>query len=105
MARDPRVYVFGEDVAVGGPFGATKGLAERHGASRVRNTPISEAAITGMAVGAALSGMRPVLEIMFMDFITLALDALVNQAAKYRLMSGGQLSVPLVLRTQAGAAG
>ena len=105
MARDPRVYVFGEDVAVGGPFGATKGLAERHGASRVRNTPISEAAIAGMAVGAALSGMRPVLEIMFMDFITLGLDALVNQAAKYRLMSGGQLSVPLVLRTQAGAAG
>ena len=105
MARDPRVYLFGEDVAVGGPFGATKGLAQRYGSSRVRNTPISEAAITGMGVGAALCGMRPVLEVMFMDFITLALDALVNQAAKYRQMSGGQLSVPLVVRTQAGAAG
>jgi len=105
MARDPTVYLFGEDVTVGGPFGATKDLAEKHGTSRVRNTPISEAAITGMGVGAALCGMRPVLEIMFMDFITLALDALVNQAAKYRHMSGGQLSVPLVVRTQAGAAG
>jgi acetoin:2,6-dichlorophenolindophenol oxidoreductase subunit beta len=105
MTRDPRVYLFGEDVAVGGPFGATKGLAQRHGSSRVRNTPISEATITGMGVGAALCGIRPVIEIMFMDFITLALDALVNQAAKYRQMSGGQLSVPLVVRTQAGAAG
>lgn len=105
MARDCRVYLLGEDVAVGGPFGATKGLVERHGRSRVRNTPISEAAITGMAVGAALCGMRPVLEIMFMDFITLALDALVNQAAKYWHMSGGQFSVPLVVRTQSGAAG
>ena len=105
MSRDPNVYVIGEDVAVGGPFGATKGLVARHGTSRVRNTPISEAAICGMCVGASLCGMRPVVEIMFMDFLTLALDALVNQAAKYRHMSGGQLSVPMVVRTQAGAAG
>jgi len=105
MSRDPSVYVIGEDVAVGGPFGATKGLVARHGTSRVRNTPISEAAICGMCVGASLCGMRPVVEIMFMDFLTLALDALVNQAAKYRHMSGGQLSVPMVVRTQAGAAG
>jgi len=105
MARDPMVYVLGEDVALGGPFGATKGLVERYGRSRVRNTPISEAAVAGMAVGAALCGMRPVIEIMFMDFITLALDSLVNQAAKYRFMSGGQLCVPIVVRTQAGASG
>lgn len=105
MVRDSRVYVLGEDVALGGPFGATKSLVERHGAARVRNTPISEAAISGVCVGASLCGMRPVVEIMFMDFITLALDALANQAAKYRHMSGGQLSVPLVVRTSAGAAG
>jgi acetoin:2,6-dichlorophenolindophenol oxidoreductase subunit beta len=105
LARDPSVYLLGEDVAAGGAFGVTKGLAEKHGTQRVRNTPISEAAITGVATGAALCGLRPVLEIMFIDFATLAADCLVNQTAKYRYMSGGQLSVPLVVRTQSGAAG
>jgi pyruvate dehydrogenase E1 component beta subunit len=105
LGRDPAVHLLGEDVAVGGAFGVTKGLAQKFGEQRVRNTPISEAAITGVATGAALCGMRPVLEIMFIDFATLALDCLVNQAAKYRYMSGGQLAVPMVVRTQAGAAG
>ena len=105
MARDSSVYLLGEDVAEGGAFGVTKGLVDKHGAARVRNTPISEAAITGMATGAALCGLRPVLEIMFIDFATLAMDCLVNQSAKYRYMSGGQLAVPMVVRTQAGAAG
>jgi pyruvate/2-oxoglutarate/acetoin dehydrogenase E1 component len=103
MRADPRVFVLGEDVAEGGPWGATKGLAEEFGAERVRNTPISEAAICGIAIGAAQSGLRPVVEIMFVDFLTLALDQLVNQAAKAHFMSGGQLQVPLVLRTQGGA--
>jgi acetoin:2,6-dichlorophenolindophenol oxidoreductase subunit beta len=90
-------------VAEGGPYTTTAGLAEEFGTERVINTPISEGAITGVAVGAAQSGMRPILEIMFIDFITLALDQLVNQAAKAHLMSGGQLTVPLVVRTQGGA--
>lgn len=105
LARDATVHLLGEDVAAGGAFGVTRGLAQKHGAKRVRNTPISEAAITGLATGAALCGLRPVLEIMFIDFATLAMDCLVNQTAKYRYMSGGQLAVPLVVRTQAGAAG
>jgi pyruvate dehydrogenase E1 component beta subunit len=105
LARDPAVHLLGEDVAAGGAFGVTRGLAQKHGAQRVRNTPISEAAITGLATGAAMCGLRPVLEIMFIDFATLSLDTLVNQSAKYRYMSGGQLSVPMVVRTQAGAAG
>jgi pyruvate/2-oxoglutarate/acetoin dehydrogenase E1 component len=103
MRADGRVFVLGEDVAEGGPYTATAGLAEEFGSARVINTPISEAAITGVAIGAAQSGMRPVLEIMFIDFITLALDQLVNGAAKAHFMSGGQLTVPLVLRTQGGA--
>ncbi|HEX3453229.1 MAG TPA: alpha-ketoacid dehydrogenase subunit beta [Gaiellaceae bacterium] len=103
MRSDPRVFVLGEDVAEGGPWGATRGLAEEFGTERVRNTPISEAAICGIAIGAAQSGLRPVVEIMFVDFVTLALDQLVNQAAKAHFMSGGQLSAPLVLRTQGGA--
>jgi pyruvate dehydrogenase E1 component beta subunit len=103
MRADERVFVLGEDVAEGGPYTATAGLAEEFGTARVINTPISEAAITGVAIGAAQSGMRPVLEIMFIDFITLALDQLVNGAAKAHFMSGGQLTVPLVLRTQGGA--
>jgi pyruvate/2-oxoglutarate/acetoin dehydrogenase E1 component len=103
MRADERVFVIGEDVAEGGPYTATAGLAEEFGAGRVIDTPISEAAITGVAIGAAQSGMRPVLEIMFVDFITLALDQLVNAAAKAHFMSGGQLSVPLVVRTQGGA--
>lgn len=105
LERDPAVHLLGEDVAVGGAFGVTNGLAQKYGMQRVRNTPISEAAITGVATGAALCGLRPVLEIMFIDFATLALDCLVNQSAKYRYMSGGQLAVPMVVRTQAGAAG
>jgi pyruvate dehydrogenase E1 component beta subunit len=103
MRADLRVLVLGEDVAEGGPWGATAGLADEFGAERVRNTPISEAAICGVAIGAAQSGLRPVVEIMFIDFLTLALDQLVNQAAKAHFMSGGQLNVPLVLRTQGGA--
>jgi acetoin:2,6-dichlorophenolindophenol oxidoreductase subunit beta len=103
MRADERVFVLGEDVAEGGPYTATAGLAEEFGTARVINTPISEAAITGVAIGAAQSGMHPVLEIMFIDFITLALDQLVNGAAKAHFMSGGQLTVPLVLRTQGGA--
>jgi pyruvate dehydrogenase E1 component beta subunit len=103
MRDDERVFVLGEDVAEGGPYTATAGLAEEFGTARVIDTPISEAAITGVAIGAAQSGMRPVLEIMFVDFLTLALDQLVNAAAKAHFMSGGQLTVPLVLRTQGGA--
>jgi acetoin:2,6-dichlorophenolindophenol oxidoreductase subunit beta len=105
LERDPAVHLLGEDIAAGGAFGVTNGLAQKYGVQRVRNTPISEAAITGVATGAALCGLRPVLEIMFIDFATLALDCLVNQSAKYRYMSGGQLAVPMVVRTQAGAAG
>jgi pyruvate/2-oxoglutarate/acetoin dehydrogenase E1 component len=103
LREDQLVLVLGEDVAEGGPWGATAGLAEEFGTERVRNTPISEAAIAGIAIGAAQSGLRPVVEIMFVDFVTLALDQLVNQAAKAHFMSGGQLTVPLVLRTQGGA--
>jgi acetoin:2,6-dichlorophenolindophenol oxidoreductase subunit beta len=103
MRSDPRVIVLGEDVAEGGPYGATAGLAEEFGRTRVLNTPISEGAVCGAAIGAAQAGLRPVVEIMFIDFITLALDQLVNQAAKAHFMSGGQLTVPLVLRTQGGA--
>ncbi len=103
MRADARVFVLGEDVTEGGPYTATAGLAEEFGTARVINTPISEAAITGVAIGAAQSGMRPVLEIMFIDFVTLALDQLVNGAAKAHFMSGGQLTVPMVLRTQGGA--
>ena len=103
MRADERVFVLGEDVAEGGPWGATAGLADEFGPERIRNTPISEAAIAGIAIGAGQSGLRPVVEIMFVDFVTLALDQLVNQAAKAHFMSGGQLTVPLVLRTQGGA--
>jgi len=105
LASDASVHLLGEDVAAGGAFGVTRGLAQKHGTMRVRNTPISEAAITGLATGAALCGLKPVLEIMFIDFATLSMDCLVNQTAKYRYMSGGQLAVPMVVRTQAGAAG
>jgi acetoin:2,6-dichlorophenolindophenol oxidoreductase subunit beta len=103
MREDERVIVLGEDVAEGGPYLVTAGLADEFGRARVRNTPISEGAVCGVAVGAAQSGLRPVVEIMFIDFITLALDQLVNQAAKAHFMSGGQLNVPLVLRTQGGS--
>jgi pyruvate/2-oxoglutarate/acetoin dehydrogenase E1 component len=105
MRADERVIVLGEDVAEGGPYLATEGLSEEFGRRRVLNTPISESAVCGVAVGAAQAGLWPVVEIMFIDFITLALDPLVNQAAKAHFMSGGQLSVPMVLRTQGGAGG
>ena len=105
LAADPAVCLLGEDITLGGPFGATRGLSDRYGEDRVRNTPISEATIMGLAIGAAMAGRRPVLEIMFVDFITLAMDQLVNHAAKLRYMSGGQLSVPLTIRVQGGAAG
>ena len=103
MAQDPRVIVMGEDIgAPGGSFKVTRGLLDEFGPKRVLDTPISEAGIVSAAVGAALSGLRPVVEIMFMDFVTLAMDALVNQAAKARFMFGGQCSVPMVLRTPHG---
>ena len=103
MRADERVIVLGEDVAEGGPYLVTAGLSEEFGRERVRNTPISEGAVCGVAIGAAQAGLRPVVEIMFIDFVTLALDQLVNQAAKAHFMSGGQLTVPLVLRTQGGS--
>lgn len=103
MAEDESVVLFGEDVAApGGPFGVTRGLLDRFGAERVRDTPISEATIVGAAVGAAMSGLKPVVEIMFMDFVTLAMDALVNQAAKAHFMFGGQYALPMVVRLPHG---
>lgn len=103
MAADPSVVLMGEDVAEpGGPFGVTRGLFKQFGADRVRDTPISEAVLVGAAVGAAMTGLRPVVEIMFMDFVTLAMDALVNQAAKARFMFGGQVSIPMVVRMPHG---
>jgi len=103
MQSDPDVVVFGEDVAdAGGSFKVTRGLLEAFGERRVRDTPISESTIASMAVGAAMSGLKPVVEIMFMDFVTLAMDALVNQAAKARFMFGGRSHVPMVLRTPHG---
>lgn len=104
MRRDPNVFLLGEDIGVyGGAFGVTRGLLDEFGPERVRDTPISEAAIAGAATGAALMGMRPVMEIMFMDFITIAMNQLVNQAAKMRFMFGGKASIPLVCRTPAGS--
>ena len=105
MSRDPSVYLFGEDVALGGPFGVTTGLAEAFGKNRVVNTPISEGTVMGLAIGAATAGLRPVVEIMFIDFITLAMDQLVNHAAKLHYMSGGQLKIPLTVRAQCGISG
>jgi acetoin:2,6-dichlorophenolindophenol oxidoreductase subunit beta len=106
LERDPSVLFFGEDVAAaGGVFAVTGGLQERHGAARVFDTPISELAIAGAAFGAAVGGMRPVIEIMFGDFLFLAMDSLVNQAAKYWYISAEQASVPLVVRSAVGAGG
>lgn len=104
MERDERVFMMGEDIGVAGNvFKVTAGLYERFGQDRVRDTPIAEAGIVGLAVGAAMTGMRPVVEIMFSDFTTLASDQIVNQAAKLRYMTGGQAEVPLVIRTAMGA--
>jgi acetoin:2,6-dichlorophenolindophenol oxidoreductase subunit beta len=104
MRRDDDVFIMGEDIAeMGGSMGVTQGMLEEFGPDRVRNTPISEMAIVGAGIGAALQGMRPIVEIMYQDFTTLAMEQLVSQAAKHRYMSGGQLSVPLTVRTQGGA--
>jgi pyruvate dehydrogenase E1 component beta subunit len=104
MRRDHRVCIFGEDVAEAGtPFKVLSGLVEEFGAERVLDTPISEAGFTGMGVGAAMTGLRPVVDIMFGDFLTLTMDQLVNQAAKAHYMSGGTWKVPMVLRTTLGA--
>lgn len=104
MRRDPRVIILGEDVAEAGhPFKVLSGLVEEFGRERVIDTPISEAGFTGIAIGAAMTGLRPVVDIMFGDFITLAMDQIVNQAAKTHYMSGGKLRVPLVVRTTLGA--
>jgi pyruvate/2-oxoglutarate/acetoin dehydrogenase E1 component len=105
MRRDPNVFLLGEDIAdpFGGSYKVTKGLSTEFGTSRVRNTPISEAGLAGAAVGAAMAGMRPVAEIMYIDFASCCFDAIANQAAKIRYMSGGQVEVPIVFRTQQGA--
>jgi pyruvate/2-oxoglutarate/acetoin dehydrogenase E1 component len=106
LARDDKVIFFGEDVAAaGGVFAVTKGLMEKHGTERVFDTPISELAIAGAAFGSAVGGLRPVIEIMFADFLPLVMDSLVNQSAKYWYLSNEQASVPLVVRTAAGAGG
>jgi pyruvate/2-oxoglutarate/acetoin dehydrogenase E1 component len=104
MRADEDVFVMGEDIAeMGGSMGVTQGLLDEFGPERVRNTPISEMAIVGAGIGAAMAGMRPVVEIMYEDFLTLSLEQIVNQAAKHRYMSGGQIKVPLTIRTQGGA--
>lgn len=104
LRRDPRVFIMGEDVAEAGtPFKVLTGLVEEFGTSRVIDTPISEAGIAGMGVGGAMTGMRPIVDIMFGDFIALTMDQIVNQAAKVHYMSGGKLKVPLVVRTTLGA--
>src|SRR5512143_3625830 len=103
MARDESVFVVGEDVGgAGGAFSATRDLLQRFGERRVRDTPISEAAIVGLAVGAAMQGLRPVAEIMFSDFLTLAMDQIVNQLAKARYMFGGMYRMPVVIRASCG---
>jgi len=104
MDRDERVFIMGEDVGLyGGAYGATRGLFEKYGSERVRDTAISEAAIGGAAVGAAMTGMRPVAEIMYVDFTPLAMDQIANQGAKNRYMFGGRTEVPMVIRTEGGA--
>jgi acetoin:2,6-dichlorophenolindophenol oxidoreductase subunit beta len=104
MRRDPKVFIIGEDVAEAGtPFKVLSGLVQEFGKERVIDSPISEAGISGITVGAAMTGMRPVVDIMFGDFITLTMDQMVNQAAKIHYMSGGKLKVPMVMRTTLGA--
>ena len=103
MKRDERVFIIGEDVGLyGGAYGISRGLYQEFGAERVRDTAISEAAIAGAAAGAAMTGMRPVAEIMYIDFSTIAMDQLVNIAAKNHYMFGGKTSVPMVMRTEGG---
>lgn len=104
MRADQEVFLIGEDVGTyGGAFGVSKGMIEEFGSERVRDTPISEAAIAGAATGAALMGMRPIMEIMFMDFLTISMNQLVNAAAKMRFMFGGKCSIPMVIRAPSGS--
>jgi acetoin:2,6-dichlorophenolindophenol oxidoreductase subunit beta len=104
MRDDDDVFIMGEDIAeMGGSMGVTQGMLAEFGPARVRNTPISEMALVGAGIGAAMQGMRPVVEVMYEDFLTLATEQIINQAAKHRYMSGGQLKVPLTVRTQGGA--
>src|SRR5256885_4691185 len=104
MRQDEGVFVMGEDIAeMGGSMGSTAGMLDEFGPDRIRNTPISEIAIVGAGIGAAMQGMRPVVEVMYEDFLTVSMEQIVNQAAKHRYMSGGQLKVPLTIRTQGGA--
>ncbi|MFA5859230.1 MAG: alpha-ketoacid dehydrogenase subunit beta [Elusimicrobiota bacterium] len=104
MARDKTIFVMGEDVAIyGGAYGVTRGLYEKYGEERVRDSAISEAAIVGAGLGAAMTGMRPVVEIMYVDFMGIAMDQLNNQVAKIRYMFGGKCKVPMVIRTEGGA--
>src|SRR5512133_60139 len=104
MREDEDVFIMGEDIAeMGGSMGVTQGMLDEFGPERVRNTPISEMALVGAGIGAAMQGMRPVVEVMYEDFLTLSAEQIVNQAAKHRYMSGGQLKVPLTIRTQGGA--
>ena len=104
LREDESVFLMGEDIAeMGGSMAVTQGLLDEFGPERVRNTPISEMAIVGSGIGAAVQGLRPVVEIMYEDFLTLSMEQLVNQAAKHRTMSGGQVKVPLTIRTQGGA--
>jgi acetoin:2,6-dichlorophenolindophenol oxidoreductase subunit beta len=103
MAADDRIAVLGEDITAGGPFGLTKGLVDSYGARRIINTPISESSIMGVAIGMALGGRRPLVDLMFTDFVTLASDQLFNHAAKIHYMSGGRRSVPMTVWTTGGA--
>ena len=104
MRGDDDVFIMGEDIAeMGGSMGVTQGMLEEFGPERVRNMPISEMAIVGAGIGAAIAGMRPIVEIMYQDFTTLAMEQIVSQAAKHRYMSGGQIKVPITIRTQGGA--
>ena len=104
MRRDPSIFLLGEDVAEAGtPFKVLSGLVEEFGTERILDTPISEPGFTGLAVGAAMTGSKPIVDLMFGDFLTLVMDQMVNQAAKIHYMSGGKLNVPMVLRTNMGA--
>ncbi|MBN2552564.1 MAG: alpha-ketoacid dehydrogenase subunit beta [Spirochaetales bacterium] len=103
MRRDERVFIIGEEVGrYGGAYGVTRGLFQEFGARRVVDSPISEAGIVGLGVGAAITGLRPIVELMYVDFVGLAMDQIANQMAKFRYMTGGQLTIPMVLRTQGG---
>lgn len=104
MRRDPTVFLMGQDIAdMGGSQGVTKGMLDEFGPKRIRNTPISEQALVGATIGSSMTGMRPIVEIMYFDFTSMAMDQIFNQAAKWRYMTGGQVTLPLTIRTQGGA--